>query len=90
MLPLGSAGARQKEMATLESFIHEMSTSKKFGDLIESASLEKDFLDVVPKLSQIYDEPFGDSSSIPTYLISKFAQKNVKVVNPINRKAYFL
>lgn len=40
---------------------------------------EKDFLEVIPKLSYIYDEPFGDSSAIPTYLISKYAQKTVKV-----------
>lgn len=36
-------------------------------------------LEVVPKLSKLYDEPFGDSSQIPTYLISKFAKENVTV-----------
>ena len=45
MLKSGSAGARQQEMATLESLIHEMSTSQKFGDLIEAALPERDFLD---------------------------------------------
>ena len=40
---------------------------------------EKEFQQVIPELSEIYDEPFGDCSAIPTYLISKLARKNVKV-----------
>jgi asparagine synthase (glutamine-hydrolysing) len=38
-----------------------------------------DALSVVDKLPQIYDEPFSDSSQIPTYLISEMAKKNVTV-----------
>jgi len=39
----------------------------------------QDAIDVIPKLPQIYDEPFSDSSQIPTYLVSKLTSKNVKV-----------
>ena len=36
--------------------------------------------ELLERMSEIYDEPFADSSSIPTYLISQFARQRVKVV----------
>jgi len=39
----------------------------------------KDALDLLPILPSLYDEPFADSSQIPTYLVMKMTQSHVKV-----------
>lgn len=39
----------------------------------------KDALDIVEQLPQIYDEPFGDTSAIPTTLVSRMAREKVTV-----------
>lgn len=41
---------------------------------------ESDAISIIPNLVEVYDEPFGDSSAIPTLLVSKLASNNVKVV----------
>lgn len=39
----------------------------------------KDMLDVFPTVLDTFDEPFGDSSAIPTYIVSRETRKHVTV-----------
>jgi asparagine synthase (glutamine-hydrolysing) len=48
-------------------------------DHTELYCTEKDFEEIIPHLPTFYDEPFGDSSAIPTYLVSKLAKQQVTV-----------
>jgi len=41
--------------------------------------LNPDAVELLPNLATTFDEPFADSSSIPTYLVSKLARQHVKV-----------
>jgi len=42
--------------------------------------VEPGMIESIPRLLDMFDEPFGDYSAIPTFLVSKLASREVKVV----------
>ena len=54
-------------------------TAKKYGCEHHEYIVEPDSINLLPKLVCIYDEPFADTSAIPTYYVSKFAREHVTV-----------
>jgi asparagine synthase (glutamine-hydrolysing) len=48
-------------------------------DHIELSAADSNIADEMVRMSSVYDEPFADSSNIPTYLLCREARKHVKV-----------
>ncbi len=55
-------------------------TAQKFGTDHHEFFVTPDICDVVDDLVWHFDEPFADSSAIPTYFVSKLAREHVKVI----------
>ncbi|HXF53806.1 MAG TPA: asparagine synthase (glutamine-hydrolyzing) [Hyphomicrobiaceae bacterium] len=59
---------------------HAAAVARRLGtEHTELVLTPKDALAVVPRLPEIYDEPFADSSAIPTYLVCQLARTQVIV-----------
>lgn len=64
---------------------NEASEAKKISKILGTNHNEhyinnKEIMNSLEDMNKIYDEPFSDSSQIPTYLVSKNASKEVKVI----------
>jgi asparagine synthase (glutamine-hydrolysing) len=59
---------------------HARLVAKHLGTEHRELTLEPSMLlDLVPRLPNLLDEPLGDASIIPTYLLSEFTRRHVKV-----------
>lgn len=68
------------ENAGFDESVHAKKIADYLGtDHQQHICVEADFLGVIPWLADMYDEPFGDSSSIPTHLVAAMARKQVTV-----------
>ena len=67
-----------------EKDFNEAIFSKKVSKILGTDHTElylsaNDALDILPKLPDLYDEPFSDPSQLPTFLVSSLTSKHVKV-----------
>ncbi len=53
--------------------------AKAFGTDHHPIMLEPNIVELLPELVRTYEQPFGDPSVIPTYLVSRETRKNVTV-----------
>lgn len=68
------------EDQTYNELDHARRVARKFDTNHEEFILQPQALELTEKLIQHLDEPFGDFSIFPTYLISKMARQHVKVI----------
>jgi asparagine synthase (glutamine-hydrolysing) len=54
--------------------------AERFGTEHHELILEPNVLDILDELTRYLDEPFGDPSAVPTYMVSRLAARHVKVV----------
>jgi asparagine synthase (glutamine-hydrolysing) len=53
--------------------------AERYGTDHHELIVRPDAVELLPKLIEAFDEPFGDSSALPTYLVSELAAGHVKV-----------
>ena len=68
------------EEASYDELAHARRIAEKFQTEHEEFILRPQILDLTEKLIFHLDEPFGDFSIFPTYLVSKMARSRVKVI----------
>lgn len=71
---IGNPSARYDESAAAAQVAAHLGT-----DHTSFTVTAEDALGVVPQLGALYDEPFADSSQIPTFLVSRLARQQVTV-----------
>ena len=53
--------------------------AQQYGTDHHELVVRPDAAELLPKIAEVFCEPFADSSAVPTYLVSQLARKHVKV-----------
>ncbi len=67
------------EEASFDELDGARAVSQRYGTIHRELVLRPDAALLLPALADAFDEPFADSSALPTYLVSKLAAEDVKV-----------
>ncbi len=68
------------EESGFDELAYARDVARQFGTDHYDLVLRPDVIRIVEELTWYLDEPFGDTSAIPTYMVSKLASEHVKVV----------
>jgi asparagine synthase (glutamine-hydrolysing) len=68
------------EDAGYDERAHARSIARHFATEHHEEVVRLDAISLLPDLATHYDEPFGDSSAIPTYRVAQLAARHVRVV----------
>ena len=84
MSPLNRSRIKTFSVGFREESFNELGHAQRVAALHDTDHhhlvLEPDVVSMVEDLAWYLDEPFGDTSAIPTYMVSKLAAEHVKVV----------
>lgn len=71
-----SVGFEEEDFSEIE---YARAIARRFGTDHHEEVVRPDAVDLLPKLAWEFDEPFADSSAIPTYHVSRMARQHVTV-----------
>ena len=66
------------EEAGFDELSRARMVAERYGTDHHELVVRPDAVELLPKLVEAFDEPFGDSSALPTYLVSQLASEHVK------------
>ena len=72
-----SIGFEERSFDELE---RARAVARRYGTDHHELVLRPDAAELLPQVAAAFDEPLGDSSALPTYLVSRLAAQHVKVV----------
>jgi asparagine synthase (glutamine-hydrolysing) len=58
---------------------YAQAAAKRFGTIHEEFQVRPDAMEILPRLVWNYDEPFADSSAVPTWYVSQLTRQQVTV-----------